>query len=471
MAEAAAVGSRDALMALAQWAAQVRAEEVPPAALRAAALVLADDWAAAVAGHGEPEVAPVRRTLTAAAGREESTVWAAGAPRADRYTAAEANAVAMCWLELDEGYRPATCHAGLYAVPAALAEAEAEGAGVAEALGAVAVSYEVTTRLARAWTFPPLRIHPHGLFSPVGAAVAAGRLIGLDGDAMAGAVTAALASAIASPYGHAVRGALVRNAWAGWGARIGMQAAHLASAGVTGAASAGDEVLTAMLSGTAVPSRLTDGLGRDWAVLAGYHKVYACCQYAHTAVEAALEVKGRLGGVRAEDVAAVEVRTHPLGLSLTEAEPETTLAARFSLPHAVAAALVIGSGGREAFTRAAVDHPEVAALRRRVRLEPLEDVPPWPHDRAARVIVRLADGRRLEADCPSALGGPDRPLDEEAVWAKVGSLTADAFPAAAGRLRRALAAAVDGGPEGEVPVRDLAAALAAPGRGKVGEDA
>ncbi|MCL6596356.1 MAG: MmgE/PrpD family protein [Firmicutes bacterium] len=465
MAEGEAAEAARDLEALARWAAAVRPEQVPPAVRAAAALVVADDWAAMVAGGGEPEVQAVWRTLAAAAGAGESTVWAAGAPRADRFTAAQVNAVAGCWLELDEGYRLATCHAGLYTVPAALAEAEATGAGLEECVTAVAVAYEVAARVARAWTLPPLRLHPHGLLSPLGAAVASGHLLGLDGDAMVGAVTAALASGIASPYSHAVGGALVRNAWAGWGARIGMQAAHFAPAGVAGLAGAADDVLTHILAGRPDPAQLTQELGEAWAVSDGYHKVYACCQYAHSAVEAALEVRARLGdGAGSTEIDAVEVQTHPLGLSLTEVEPKTTLAAKFSLPHAVAAALVLGSGGREAFTHEAIDDPRVARLRRRVALRPIEGPLVWPHDRPARVAVRLGDGRVLEADCPSALGGPDRPLDEEAVWAKVRSLTADAFPSAADQLRRALAAVTAGETEGRRPVRELAAALAAAGR-------
>ena len=42
----------------------------------------------------------------------------------DLFQAQRANAVAADWLELDEGYRVVPCHAGLYVIPALLAEAE-----------------------------------------------------------------------------------------------------------------------------------------------------------------------------------------------------------------------------------------------------------------------------------------------------------------------------------------------------------
>ena len=34
---------------------------------------------------------------------------------------------------------------------------------------------------------------------------------------------------------------------------------------------------------------LTEELGEHWSVANGYHKVFACCGYAHSAVEATLD--------------------------------------------------------------------------------------------------------------------------------------------------------------------------------------
>ena len=47
-----------------------------------------------------------------------------GRPRTDRISAAVANGLAGDWIELDEGFREVPCHAGVYVLPALLAEAE-----------------------------------------------------------------------------------------------------------------------------------------------------------------------------------------------------------------------------------------------------------------------------------------------------------------------------------------------------------
>lgn len=55
-----------------------------------------------------------------------------------------------------------------------------------------------------------------------------------------------------------------------------------------------DDVFSEMLKGTAKPEELTQGLGESWAVLDGYAKVQACCQHAHSAVEATQALRAEL---------------------------------------------------------------------------------------------------------------------------------------------------------------------------------
>lgn len=56
--------------------------------------------------------------------------------------------------------------------PALLAESEAGGASVGEVLRCTVLAFEVTVRIARDSEFPPLVLHPHGIFNSVGAATA-----------------------------------------------------------------------------------------------------------------------------------------------------------------------------------------------------------------------------------------------------------------------------------------------------------
>ena len=115
---------------------------------------------------------------------------------------------------------------------------------------------------------------------------------------------------------------------------------------------------------------LVEGLGTIWSVSNGYHKIFACCGYAHSAVEATLELLERLQQRKVEQIAEIVVETSPGGQALRTVEPETVLAAKFSIPHAIAATARLGTAGARAFTFDTLRDEGIAKLRRRVRLAP-----------------------------------------------------------------------------------------------------
>ncbi len=103
------------------------------------------------------------------------------------------------------------------------------------------------------------------------------------------------------------------------------------------------------------------------------------------------------------------------------------LAAKFSMPHALAAAAVTGTGGQGAFDQSTLHEPRIADLRRRVRLAPLPEIGPPPNDRPSRVTWRMRDGTALSALCESARGGADQPFDTDTMLAKLAE-TSRAYP-------------------------------------------
>ena len=200
----------------------------------------------------------------------------------------------------------------------------------------IAVAYDVTARIASAFPFRILTVHPHAAFATIGAAAAAGLVRCLDGAALASAVSGAASMTFAGPFGHAPEGALVRNAWTSAGAWIGLRSADWAELGIGGIAETPYDVFVGVFGTDCRPEALTDGLGTRWAIANGYHKMFACCQYTHSAIEASLQLREKFADRRA-DLEQIVVETHPLAMQLTTVEPETTLAAKFSIPHAAAA--------------------------------------------------------------------------------------------------------------------------------------
>jgi 2-methylcitrate dehydratase PrpD len=445
-----------------EWAHGVEWHDVSPVARRRVVLVLADDLAATFSAIDEPQVAAIRQRMLAAGDGGPASLLAPGRPRVPVLQAAMANGLAMGWNELDEGYRKAVCHAGLYVLPALLACAEAEGASLQELLRAALLGYETVTRVARAFRFPSMLIHPHALLSPVGAAAGVGFLRRLPVDELLLAISGAATLGMAGPFNHALQGVLARNTWAAQAAASGLNALDWAHCGIGGQASSLHDVyVTALGADTVDLSPFAPGAADGWAVESGYHKMNASCQYTHSTIEAVqslLAAHPKLKGGQA--LAGIEVQAHPLGYALDDARPTTTLGAKFSVPHAVAAALVHGDGGVASFDAGSLDDPRIARLRDITRMAPFPELRPWPEDRPARVTVTDHAGERYEALCWSAQGGPDRPFSEDALWSKVDVLSR---PHAPGFVRTLRAMAL------HVQSPDGAEALARPWREWLGD--
>jgi 2-methylcitrate dehydratase PrpD len=436
------------------WAAGVRAGAIPQPLLGHAVLVLADNIAATVGAEDEPEVRAAQARLTGRTTASEATVFNRAAVRVDRYSAAAANGLAATWCELDEGYRLAPAHAGAYILPSLLAEAEATAASTMDVLRALTLGYEIVGRFARAFPFASMTVHPHAAFGTLGAAAGISLLRNDDAEALRATVSAGATMVFAGPYNHALEGALVRNLWTGISAWAGMRAADLAPLGLGGIAESIYDVFVGCFGTSADHDALTAELGQHWAIASGYHKLFACCQYAHSAVEASLKLGERLAsaGRTSNDIAEIIVETHPRGLTLTEMDPPTVLSAKFSMPHAMAAVATRSTGGQSAFGRDALDDPTIARLRHSVRLQPYTPIEAWPKDRPSRVTWRLTNGEVWTEAIESARGGSDQPFSTDELFGKIDELTRDVFPAMPDVLRRMVA---DPSAMGAAPWRDV----------------
>ncbi|MCC6533403.1 MAG: MmgE/PrpD family protein [Burkholderiales bacterium] len=419
--------SAEGIQTLLAWATSLRPDGIPRAVLRKAVLIIADDIAAAIAARDEPEVVRVHAQLRRDGPRAEASLFGAAGTRTDRISAALGNGIAGSWCELDEGYRLAACHAGLYTLPALLAEAEARGLSTGEVLFAAVVAYEVTARFARCWVFPAPGLHPHPQSAAIGGAIATALARRFDARRTLDAVSAAATLITAGDYQHAIDGALVRNVWAAVGTSNGMRCADFAECGIGGHAGSAYAIYTERLGQAPAPEALTEALGAQWAITRGYHKIHGCCQSTHSAVEAMLAARAAMPpGSGANDIRRVVLDTHRP--AMTNPRPATTLAARFSFEHVLATAQVHGHARAEAFSAATLTDPVIAGLRERIELRRFEPALPRPNDRPARVTLELAGGTSITRECLSAAGGPDRPFDEAVILEKIRDITHEPYP-------------------------------------------
>jgi|AntAceMinimDraft_13_1070369.scaffolds.fasta_scaffold05250_5 2-methylcitrate dehydratase PrpD len=392
-----------------------------------AALVIVDDLAAMVAGIDEPQIQALSKASSRVGPGTEATQVTG--VRSGRSWAAMVNATAANWHELDEGYRPATCHGGLYTLPAVMAEVEATGGSLNDVYRGLVAGYEVVTGYARLFPAPrPLTLHPHASISAIGAAAGIAVLRGKQGPGVQVAVSNAATLGALGPFSHATEGKLVRNAWAGHGAVSGFHAVELAQSGINGDKNSVIDVLQGILDYQLNDVELINPWDR-WAIHDGYHKSYACCQYAHSAVEAALELaQGPMKKIGIQEISTIEIQTHPLAMPLDDLAPTTVLGAKFSVPHVVAAVLSTSNTDAETFSDKFLMDSQVDRLRRAVHLKDFDGKLKPPHDRPARVTITLFNGASFTAECASAIGGPDRPMNADQVLQKAELLVGFRMP-------------------------------------------
>lgn len=431
-----------AVARLGAWAAGLRWADVPDAVRDRLGLVLLDSLGVTVVGARQAE----QRALAAA--------WRPGpgpAPLVGGGTtttveaAAWLNATALARLELDEGHKYAKGHPAAHGLPAVLALAADLGASGPETMAALLAAYEVAARFGRATTLRA-GLHPHGSWGVAGAAAGCARLLGLPGEGVAAAIDAGAGLPVAGHFTSALDGNPVRDAWLGASNGSGLAAARMAAAGVarntgTPALSLGDVL------GRFDPAPLTDGLGSRWEVRLGYFKRHASCSFTHPAADAALLM--RADGLPLDAVEEIAVETHSLAGGLGRTSWDSRLAALFSTPFVVAAALVHGTVDPAVSADGQRDDPRVRALAGKVVLRVAPDLDArLPDERAARVTVRTAGGPPRVLEVPNPVGdAAHHPMAEDDVLALLERLLDAGTVRAVHEVVTGLASSADVGPD------------------------
>lgn len=432
-----------------RFAADLRFEDLPEAVVSRTRQVLFDSIGAIAAGAQEPEVKGLTERLAALGGSGGAATAVIGADRRlPAGTAAFLNGTAGTSLELDEGNQFARGHPGIHVVPAALAAAERLGSSGRDLVKAVALGYEIGARVGIAAKILPT-MHPHGTWGTLGAAVAVAALHGADAARVREVIGMAATLGLATSRRTMLEGGTVRNSFAGFSNEIGLRVWEMAEAGFV--AEAGDGVAT--VYGTVIatdfrPDLLTQDLGTRWEIARNYFKRHAACRYTHGALDALGAIVAQAGGtIHPEDVTAIAVDTYVWAAQLDGQDPRNMLAAKFSLPFALATFIVNGAATVEAFREEARRDERTLALARSVTVR--EDpalTAKLPGLRPARVAVTLRDGRVLAAEALTNRGDTEDPYSAEEVIAKYREIAAPVFGAARADAILDACLAIDGAP-------------------------
>lgn len=403
--------------------------------LAAVRTLLLDHLGVAANGSTTDSAVCFRRTLERVGYSAPATAPVVGAGRsAPAVQAAMANAVAGHSIEYDDVHNASSSHPGVVVFPAVMAAAALAGAGERELVRGAAVGYEVMCRAGRA-ADPPAHygrhFHPTGTIGALGAAAAAGAVLGLGADGLVSAVGIAGSMASGSMQ-FLIDGAWTKRLHPALAARSGVEAALLAADGYRGTEDgiAGQRGFLAAYSGGPRPDRLLEGWG-DWPleVAATSVKAHTCCRYNQGPIDTLLAIRSAhdLAGDEVEDVligvpsVAVDIVAEPVG---AKRRPRSVVDAQFSLHYGAAVALARGRAGLAEYRTEALDDKDVLELADRVRYEvdpEIDRVYPERWRAWARVAVG-GDSFYAETDEPK--GDPGNPLTPAEIRAKFDSLAA-----------------------------------------------
>ena len=435
---------------------ETRLEDLSPTTVAAARDVVLDTIGAILGGSRLAENSSLARLAQTMSGAGHATVFGHQVGRVQPVFAALVNATAGVALELDEGSRLGGGHPSIHVTPGAVAVAEEVDATGKAALEAVIVGYEVTSRIGTGVQSKSV-VHSHGTWGTIGAAAATARLLGYDAAATRQAMNLAMSMSPANTwtpclegghhpqpvprplrvpghYGrlpgtmriyrrqrrpggpvhlHPGRGASTRRRW--W------------TAGVTPAPPGRCALSRTTPSTTPVASTTTPYWTRRMALQ-------------------------RREGFSADAVKRIDVTAPPIVQIMANPEPANMLSAKFSIPYALASALVGGETGAPAFYDERVGDPAVRSLAERIEIspEPLMNMRRYDYP-AARVAITLDDGRTLEGSAAAHYGDSHNPRPREDLLGKFRALAGESL----GEERTEEVIAVAGQMDGLGSVREL----------------
>ncbi len=414
---------------LAEWVCESDFQTVPDPVRGEAARTLLNWMGCAVGGSRHESVDVTLRALGPFMGQPQASVLGR-AERVDVLHASLLNGISSHVLDFDDTHLRTIIHPAGPVASALVPLAEHRPVSGRDFLHALILGVEVECRIGNA-VYPDhydVGWHITGTAGVFGAAAAAGRLLGLDVRRMCWALAAAATQAAGL---REMFGTMCKPFHIGRAAQNGLAAALLAAEGLTGSERAieAPRGFARVLSTKQDYAAICDGLGDSYEILLNTYKPYPCGVVIHPSLDGCIRMK-REHGLASDDIEAVELRVHPLVLELTgNKTPRTGLEGKFSVYHAVGAALVLGQVGVAEFTDEVVQDSRVTAVRDRVSAVADDSV----HEAGAVVTVRLKDGRSVEEIVEQASGSLESPLSGEAMDEKVHALADPLLGAASTR--------------------------------------
>ncbi len=407
---------------IAEWVHSLSIGDAPGEVVEEAKKRFIDTVGVALGAFNEEPVRIARAIAEGTGGaRVPATLWGTGLRVAADH-AAFANGCAARYFDFNDTYLSKEALHPSDMIPALLAAAEIVDADGSRLLEGIIAAYEVVGALADSYSVRS-RGWDHTVYINIATAAGAGKVLGLGLDELEQAINIATNTSLALRQTRAGELSMWKGCAAAHAARNGLFSSLLAWKGMTGpspvfegefgffnVALCGDRFELARLG--------------EWRLLKTSIKYWPVEYHSMSAVEAALKIREEAGELRPEDIESVEVRTFTVSYKIIVKDPEkwdpkTRETADHSLPYIVAAALLDGRVWIDTFKPERFLAQDVRAVMSRMKIEVDPEYDKiYPDGIGNRIIVKLKDGRRLEAESIYPPGHFKNPLSREGVEEK-----------------------------------------------------
>ena len=419
----------DLAVDLSRFAATIDAARLDEAVVNAVKTNILDTLSCGLAGSSAKAIPEVTGLVREWGGAAQADMLVFGG-KFPAHHAAWANS-GMCHArDYDDTHDAAVLHAGVSAVPAAIAAGQLRGGlSGADLIAAVAAGLETTCRLGLATKLDLIEsgFIYSSLLGYFGATAAAGRALGLTETQMLNAFGIVYSSAAGN---HQVTrdASLMKRLQPGLAAQAAVVAVQLAKRGIRGAQGVfegADGFFRVYLHGQVDPKVVRAELGQRFVLTDLSYKPYPCCRDVHTAVDAVLQA--RMQAPRpASDIASIDVGVTAPGYQMVcvpesvRLAPRTIVEAQFSIPYTVAAAWIDGGLGIGHFSDEGLKRADILDLAARVKPYVDADIDrEWSRVvTPARVTVRFRNGETIETRVDYPKGHPRNPMTEAEFHAK-----------------------------------------------------
>jgi len=414
---------------LAKFAAGIEFSQLSPDVIQAIKINVQDTLSCGLAGSSAKAIPEVTELVQEWGGAPQADMFVFGG-KYPAHHAAWANS-GMCHArDFDDTHDAAMLHAGVSAVPAAIAAGQLRGGlSGAELIAAAAAGIETTCRLGLA---TKVEIIESGfiysaLLGHFGATAAAGRALGLTEVEMLNAFGIVYTS-VSGNHQVTRDASLMKRLQPGFAAKAAVVAVQLAKRGIRGAQNifeGEDGFIRVYMNGEVDPAIVRNDLGQRYELLDLSYKPYPCCRDLHTAADATLEARAK-SPRPASDIRSIKVGVTAAGYQIgctpepVRLAPKTIVEAQFSIPYAVAASWIDGNLGMAHFSDEGLQRADILELTARV--EPYVDAQierDWSRFvTPARLTIEFVDGETVETRVDYPKGHPQNPMTEAEFAAK-----------------------------------------------------